>query len=90
MNYNKLKEVFKDKIYHEFQRYILNKYKESVGEDGYKETQDAYESDKENLNNVYDTYKPYIEKGKEKAKSSYEKAKEKVSSWYQEYKESSD
>lgn len=74
----------------ELKNSILNKYKESVGEDGYNETQEAYESDKKNLTNVYDTYKPYIEKGKEKAKSNYEKAKEKVSSWYQEYKESSD
>ena len=69
---------------------IINKYKDSVGEDRYNNTMDIYEEDKQGVKDVYDTYKPYIEEGKEKTKSAISKAKDKVSSWYKNYKESSD
>lgn len=81
--YNNIKEKsieLKDKIKAEF----IDK----VGEEGYQNTVDSYEQDKENVKNVYDTYKPYIDEGKEKAKSAYESAKEKVSNWYKDFKES--
>ena len=76
--------------FNELKNFILNKYKDSVGEDKYNNTMDIYEEDKQGVKDVYDTYKPYIEEGKEKTKSAISKAKDKVSSWYKNYKESSD
>lgn len=67
---------------------IQNEYKDFVGEDGYNSTAQAFEEDKQNVKDVYEVYKPYIEKGKEEAKNKYESLKEKLSNWYQEYKES--
>lgn len=71
---------------------ILEKYVETVGEDGYQNTKEALQEDVEHLK---DAYHPYIEKGKkfvddatEKGKNVYENAKDKVNSWYQEWKES--
>jgi len=69
---------------------IKESYKNYVGEDGYNQTMDAYEEDKQNLKDVYEVYKPYIDEGKEKAKSGVEKAKEKLNEWYQNYKENGD
>ena len=74
----------------ELKNFILNKYKDSVGEDKYNNTMDIYEEDKQGVKDVYDTYKPYIEEAKEKTNSAISKAKDKVSSWYKNYKESSD
>ena len=76
--YNNIKDkaaALKDKI--------QNEYLERVGDEGYQNTIDSYEDGKNDAKEVYDTYKPYIEEGKNKAKSSIEKAKEKISSWYQ-------
>ena len=69
---------------------IKNKYKDYVGEEGYNNTVDHYEDGKQDMKDVYEVYKPYIDSGKEKAKSGTKKAKEKVSEWYKNYKESSD
>lgn len=67
---------------------IQDEYRERVGDEGYQNTVDAYNEDKSNVKNVYDTYKPYIDEGKSKVKSAYESAKEKAANWYQNYKES--
>ena len=66
---------------------IQNSYKEYAGEDAYNDTAKAYESDKQNVKDVYEVYEPAIEQAKEKAKDTYETAKDKVSNWYQDYKE---
>jgi KaiC/GvpD/RAD55 family RecA-like ATPase len=58
-----------------------------VGEDGYNQTSEAWESDKQTVKDVYEVYEPAIDKAKEKAKDTYESAKDKVSSWYQGFKE---
>lgn len=81
--YNNVKEKALD-----IKTKIQNEYRERVGDEGYKNTVDAYNEDKSNVKNVYDTYKPYIDEGKSKAKSAYESAKEKAANWYQNYKES--
>ncbi len=71
---------------------ILNKYRETVGEEEYQNTKEALEEDK---NRLEEAYRPYIEKSKEivesateKGKGIYENAKDKISTWYQEWKES--
>lgn len=66
---------------------IINEYKENVGEDRYNTIVDAYASGKNDMQEVYDEYKPYIEDGKEKGKGFIENVKDKLSKWYQEYKE---
>ena len=55
-----------------------------------EKTKQAFEMIEQGVKDVYDTYKPYIEEGKEKTKSAISQAKDKVSSWYKNYKESSD
>ena len=77
----------KDKLL-EVRENIKNEYREFVGEEQYGLLEETYESSKENLSEVYDIYKPYIDGAKEKGKSAYDSAKEKASNWYQEYKES--
>ena len=67
---------------------ILMEYKESVGDENFKYTEEDFDTDKENLKEVYEEYKPYIESGKEKVVDEAGKVREKVSSWYKEYKES--
>ena len=51
---------------------------------------DQYEDGKQDMKDVYDVYKPYIDTGKEKVKSGAKKAKEKLSEWYKNYKENGD
>lgn len=67
---------------------IKDEYREYVGEEQYQILEDSYQESMEDLSEVYDVYKPYIDIAKEKAKSAYGTAKEKASDWYQEYKES--
>lgn len=81
--YNNVKEKAAD-----IKTKIQDEYRERVGDEGYQNTVDAYNEDKSNVKNVYDTYKPYIDEGKSKVKSAYESAKEKAANWYQNYKES--
>ncbi len=81
--YNSVKEKALD-----LKTKIQEEYREKVGEEGYQNTIDAYNEDKANVKGVYDTYKPYIDEGKNKAKAAYGSTKEKVSNWYKEYKES--
>ena len=66
---------------------IKDSYKNFVGEDGYNQTSEAWEYDKQTVKDVYEVYEPAIDKAKEKAKDTYESAKDKVSSWYQGFKE---
>ena len=40
-----------------------------------------------NLKDVYETYKPYVDKAKEKTKEYYEEGKQYLNDWYQKYKE---
>lgn len=81
--YNNVKEKVTDA-----KEKIQEEYKEYVGEENYQNTVDAYNEGKSDASEVYDTYKPYIEKGKEKVKSAYSSAKEKIAEAYQNYKES--
>ena len=67
---------------------VKEKYKEEVGKEGYEQTIQAYKEDKKELKDTLDTYKPYLEKGKEEGKNIWEKVKEKASTWYEKYKES--
>ena len=66
---------------------IKSEYKDYVGEEAYNETGEAYNEDLENLKDVYETYKPYIDKAKEKTKEYYEEGKQYLNDWYQKYKE---
>ena len=66
---------------------IKSEYKDYVGEEAYNETGEAYNEDLENLKDVYETYKPYVDKAKEKTKEYYEEGKQYLNDWYQKYKE---
>jgi len=81
--YNNVKEKVKSA-----KEKVQEEYKNYVGEENYQNTVDAYNEGKSDASNVYDTYKPYIDKGKEKAKSAYSSAKEKIEEAYKNYKES--
>lgn len=74
----------------EMKNSIINSYKEKYGEEAYNQRVDAYNEGKENMKEVYEIYKPGIDKAKEKAKDVYQSTKEKLNNWYQEYKESSE
>ena len=81
--YNNVKEKVKGA-----KEKVQEEYKNYVGEENYQNTVDSYNEGKSDVSNVYDTYKPYIEQGKEKAKSAYNSTKEKIAEAYQNYKES--
>lgn len=66
---------------------ILNKYKNYTGEEDYNEEVESFKEGINDMKEVYDTYKPYIDSGKEKAKEYYESGKEYLNDWYQKYKE---
>ena len=76
----------------ELKEEIIEKYKETVGEDAYNNVVSNIESDK---NRLEEAATPYVEKGKEIAGAAVEKGKEvwnttkdKLDSWYQNFKES--
>ena len=76
----------------ELKEEIIEKYKETVGEDEYNNVVSNIESDK---NRLEEAATPYVEKGKEIAGAAVEKGKEvwnttkdKLDTWYQNFKES--
>lgn len=80
--YNNIKETLK-----ELKETIKEEYINEVGQENYNTLVGTYNDSIEDINDVYDEYKPYIDKTKEKSKDIYTKSKDKISKWYREYRE---
>lgn len=81
-SYNNIKETLK-----ELKEKIKEEYINEVGQENYNTLVGTYNDSIEDINNVYDEYKSYIDKTKEKSKDIYTKSKDKISKWYREYRE---